>query len=75
MEVLLSGDDGTPWKDRKRETWITCRMAHVYSLGLMLGHEGSEELADHRLKGLKGELRWKNGGWYAGAAPEVRYCA
>ena len=33
------GDDGTPWKDRNRETWITCRMAHVYSLGLMLGHE------------------------------------
>ena len=27
------GDDGTPWKDRPRETWITCRMAHVYSLG------------------------------------------
>ena len=50
------GDDGTPWKDRNRETWITCRMAHVYSLGLMLGHEGSGELADAALKGLKGEL-------------------
>ena len=24
------GDDGTPWKDRNRETWITSRMAHVY---------------------------------------------
>ena len=24
------GDDGTPWKDRPRETWITSRMAHVY---------------------------------------------
>ena len=32
------GDDGTPWKERNRETWITCRMAHVYSLGTMLGH-------------------------------------
>ena len=20
------GDDGTPWKDRNRETWITCRI-------------------------------------------------
>ena len=65
------GDDGTPWKDRNRETWITCRMAHVYSLGLMLGHEGSGELADAALKGLKGELRdEKNGGWYAGVTPE-----
>ena len=24
------GDDGTPWKDRNRETWITSRMLHVY---------------------------------------------
>ncbi len=65
------GDDGTPWKDRNRETWITCRMAHVYSLGLMLGHEGSGELADAALKGLKGELHdEKNGGWYAGVTPE-----
>ena len=61
------GDDGTPWKDRNRETWITCRMVHVYSLGLMLGHEGSGELVDAALKGLKGELHDdKNGGWYAG---------
>ena len=36
------GDDGTPWKDRNRETWITSRMTHVYSIGSMLGHEGSE---------------------------------
>nr|MCR5238370.1 AGE family epimerase/isomerase [Lachnospiraceae bacterium] len=46
------GDDGTPWKDRPRETWITCRMAHVYSMGAMLGHKGSGELADAALKGL-----------------------
>ena len=61
------GDDGTPWKDRNRETWITSRMAHVYSIGTFLGHEGSEELADAALKGLRGELHDdKNGGWYAG---------
>lgn len=65
------GDDGTPWKDRNRETWITCRMAHVYSLGLMLGHEGSRELVDAALKGLRGELHDdKNGGWYAGVTQE-----
>lgn len=61
------GDDGTPWKERPRETWITCRMAHVYSIGTFLGHEGSEELVDAALKGLTGELHDKvNGGWYAG---------
>ena len=26
------GDDGTPWKERPRETWITSRMIHVYSI-------------------------------------------
>lgn len=61
------GDDGTPWKDRNRETWITSRMVHVYCLGNFLHHEGSEELADAGLKGLRGELHdVKNGGWYAG---------
>lgn len=61
------GDDGTPWVERPRETWITCRMAHVYSIGAMLGHNGSEELVDAALKGLKGELHdSKNGGWYPG---------
>lgn len=61
------GDDGTPWKDRPRHTWITCRMAHVYSIGSFLGHEGSEVLIDAALKGLQGELRDKSaGGWYAG---------
>ena len=61
------GDDGTPWKDRNRETWITSRMTHVYSIGSMLGHEGSEALADAALKGLRGELHDdQNDGWYAG---------
>lgn len=61
------GDDGTPWKDRSRETWITCRMAHVYSIGKMLGDQGSKELAESAVRGLNGELKDKeNGGWYAG---------
>lgn len=65
------GDDGTPWKDRNRETWITSRMAHVYSIGSILGHEGSEALADAALKGLRGELHDdRNGGWYAGLTRE-----
>lgn len=65
------GDDGTPWKERPRETWITSRMLHVYSMGCMLGHEGSEALSDAALKGLTGELNDKeNGGWYAGLTAE-----
>lgn len=61
------GDDGTPWKERNRETWITSRMAHVYSIGTMLGHAGSKELVDAAVKGLTGELHdTGNGGWYAG---------
>ena len=60
------GDDGTPWTDRPRETWITCRMTHVYSMGSMMGY-GCGNLADEALKGLNGELKdKKNGGWYAG---------
>lgn len=65
------GDDGTPWTDRPCETWITCRMAHVYSIGSMLGHEGSEALVDAALSGLMGELHdTKNGGWYPGVTAE-----
>ena len=60
------GDDGTPWKE-----WITCRMAHVYSIGTLLGHEGSQQLVDAALKGLTGILKdEQNGGWYAGITPE-----
>lgn len=61
------GDDGTPWVDRPRETWITCRMAHVYSIGSLLNHAGSEDLVDQALKGIMGELHDDtNGGWYPG---------
>ena len=65
------GEDGTPWTDRPRETWITCRMAHVYSMGCFLGYPGSGELVDAALKGLKGELHDKeHGGWYSGITSE-----
>ena len=55
-------------QDSNRETWITSRMAHVYSIGTFLGHEGSEALVDAaNSKGFRGELHDdKNGGWYAG---------
>ena len=61
------GDDGTPWTERPRETWITSRMVHVYSIGSMLGFSWCKELANKGLQGLIHELKdEKNGGWYAG---------
>lgn len=65
------GDDGTPWKERNRETWITSRMAHVYSIGSFLKHEGSLELASAAIKGLSTELHdTANGGWFAGVTAD-----
>lgn len=61
------GDDGTPWTDRPRETWVTSRMAHVYSIATFLSFPGSAALAEAAIRGLAGELRdGKNGGWYPG---------
>ena len=61
------GDDGAPWPERGRETWITSRMAHVYSIGTLLGDAQAAPLADAALKGLRGELHdGAHGGWYAG---------
>ena len=58
---------GKPEKTWPRQTWITCRMIHSYSLGAALGYPGSEALIDAGVKGLLGELRDKeHGGWYTG---------
>ena len=56
------GDDGKPWTDRPRETWITCRMAHVYSMAAMAGFPEGRELAAAAIRGLSGELKDKNAG-------------
>lgn len=48
------GDDGTPWKDRPRETWITSRMAHVYGIGAILyGASGKASDSEHGSDKLK----------------------
>lgn len=61
------GEDGTPCMERSRETWMTARMAHVYSLGVLLGYEGSDALADAAICGLREDLHDRqNGGWYTG---------
>jgi len=65
------GDDGTPWKERNRETYITCRMVHVYTMAKYLGFDGADDLIDAGLKGLQGELKdQEHGGWYPGVTPE-----
>ena len=57
--------DGTLDPSHGVETWITSRMAHVYSIGAMLGYLGAGELADAALKGLTGILHDdEHGGWY-----------
>ncbi len=61
------GGDGNPLKDRPRETWITARMLHVYSIGSMADIEGCKCLAEKAFHGLRSELcDRENGGWYAG---------
>ena len=63
-------NEGNPDPSHGIQTWITCRMAHVYSLGTLLGHPGSEELVDAAVEGLLGHLHDdENGGWY----PEITW--
>lgn len=47
------------------QTWITGRMAHVYSIAALLGYRGAGELVDKALNGLRGVLHDDDhGGWY-----------
>lgn len=70
-ESYYLGEDGTPWTERPRETWITSRMAHVYSIGALLGKEGCFELAQKAINGLRETLKdTANGGWFAGVTRE-----
>lgn len=58
-------DDGAPDLGRPLHTWITARMVHVYSLGVLLGRPGAAQLADAALDGLTGPLHDDaHGGWY-----------
>lgn len=55
-------------------TWITCRMAHSYSIGALLGVEGAFEVASQAISALLGALHDdKNGGWFASipAVPQL----
>lgn len=57
---------GRPVPERGVQTWITARMAHVFSLGVLAGVEGCAEVADVALAGLTGDLHDdEHGGWFA----------
>ncbi|NMR18730.1 AGE family epimerase/isomerase [Cellulomonas fimi] len=66
-------DGGFGWLDRRGAVmpsvppplYVTCRMTHVYSLGALLGVEGSEALVDHGVAALRGRFRdAAHGGWF-----------
>lgn len=71
------GDDARVLPDRPVELWITCRMTHVFGLGVLAdepaveGGPGSEEMRELATHGvaalLDGPLRDdQHGGWFAG---------
>jgi sulfoquinovose isomerase len=64
------GDNGLALLDQPVQTYITCRMTHVFSLGHLLGRPGMGRLADHGVAALLGRLRdAENGGWYSAVGP------
>lgn len=49
------------------ETYVTCRMTHVFALGYLLGRSGDAGLIDHGIAALQGPLHDdEHGGWFAG---------
>jgi sulfoquinovose isomerase len=72
-------DGGAAWLDpagrpdltRPVFTWITARMAHVYSLGSLAGVPACEDLADIAIAGLTHRLHdEQHGGWFASVGPD-----
>ncbi|MCP2163435.1 AGE family epimerase/isomerase [Goodfellowiella coeruleoviolacea] len=62
-------DDGAPVLERPVETWITCRMTHVFALAVAAGRDDLRELVAHGVSALTGLLRDDvHGGWYASAS-------
>ncbi|MEA5365046.1 AGE family epimerase/isomerase [Amycolatopsis sp., V23-08] len=64
-------DTGHPVLDRPVETWITCRMTHVFALASLQGVPGAVKQVAHGVAGLTGLLRDPgHGGWFAAASPD-----
>lgn len=63
---------GNPDASQPVNTWITCRMAHIYSIGALMGIPGSAPIAQSMLDALRvGPLRDTDaGGWFPGIGPD-----
>lgn len=60
------GEAGEPVLDRPVETWITCRMTHVFALASLQGVAGAADQVAYGVEALTGLLRdAEHGGWYA----------
>ena len=58
-------DDGSIDPEQGIQTWITCRMTHVYAIGSLLGYPGASELTHRGVQALQGNLHDdEHGGWY-----------
>ncbi|HEX8303355.1 MAG TPA: AGE family epimerase/isomerase [Jatrophihabitans sp.] len=64
-------DNGLALLDKPIQTYITCRMTHVFALGQLLGRPGMGPLADHGVTALLGRLRdAEHGGWFTAVGPD-----
>lgn len=58
-------DVGAPVPERGVETWVTCRMTHVFALACAAGRDTFLPLVDHGVRALRGPLRdGDHGGWF-----------
>ena len=64
------GEDGVLQADQPVQTWVTCRMTHVFALGHLLGRPGDGERADAGIAALRGLLHDDvHGGWFSALDP------
>jgi sulfoquinovose isomerase len=63
-------DHGAIDPSRPVELWVTCRMTHVFSLGVLLGDTGSAPAAAHGVHALSATLRDPtHDGWFPAVSP------
>ncbi|WP_347355137.1 AGE family epimerase/isomerase [Intrasporangium sp.] len=66
-------DAGRLVADRPVETWITCRMTHVFALAALHGDGSAGEYVDRGVAALGSVLRDRtHGGWFSSAGPAGR---
>lgn len=64
-------DTGVPATQRPVQTWVNCRMTHVFALGLAAGRTELRGSVEHGIAALNGLLRDEvYGGWYDSATAD-----